>query len=341
MNQFPLIQVSGSAFEMGFQHGRQAAPLIRNYLRWIEKLTGVGGAELRTNAMNFVPFIEQLSAPYMEEVRGLADGARISLDEAVLCQARAEAAHRFDGGCSAFALTRSATAGGAPLAGQNQDLESEYADFGIVLHVKPNDGRPRALMFTFAGQLGYAGMNEFGVSNFVNALYNFRWQPGVPYYPLRRAILEQRTVADCIRVLRKYPACSAANLVLADGAGDIADVECRPEGRVECDYSSPDGRLHTNHYLTPDFSHYEAGTLTDSVPRLARMQALVEKSWGRITVATMKEILADHQGDSAGICRHGAVQMHSICGYIAEPARGVLHVRRGHGCIGTWTAYQV
>ena len=43
-------------------------------------------------------------------------------------------------------------------------LEPDYADAAIVLSVKPTDGRPRAVMLTFAGQLGYAGMNEHGVA---------------------------------------------------------------------------------------------------------------------------------------------------------------------------------
>ena len=67
----------------------------------------------------------------------------------------------------------------------------------------------------------------------------------------------------------------------------------------------------------------------------------MQEQWGRITVDVMKEILADHAGDPAGICRHGAENMHSISGYIAEPTAGVLHVRRGHGCLGSWTAYPI
>ncbi len=67
----------------------------------------------------------------------------------------------------------------------------------------------------------------------------------------------------------------------------------------------------------------------------------MQEAWGEITVDTMKAVLADHQGDPAGICRHGEKGMHSVSGYIAEPARGLLHVRRGHGCLGTWQAYEV
>ncbi len=37
-----------------------------------------------------------------------------------------------------------------------------------------------------------------------------------------------------------------------------------------------------------------------------------------------------------GICHHGGANMHSISGYIAEPVKRLFHVRRGHGCLGTW-----
>lgn len=71
------------------------------------------------------------------------------------------------------------------------------------------------------------------------------------------------------------------------------------------------------------------------------IQPRLRERWGSVTVEGMKEILAYHQGHPAAICRHGAVGMHSISGYIAEPKAGLLHVRRGHGCLGSWTAYEV
>ena len=338
---FPLVEVSGSAYEMGHQHGAQAADLVERYLLWIEKLTGKPRDVLCGNAMGFVPFIEALSPQLLEEIRGLAAGADISFEEAVLCQARAEASHVDGGGCTAFALTGSATADGCPLAGQNQDLDPEYSDVTIVLRVRPGDGRPRAVMVTFAGQLGYAGMNELGLAHFANSLYNCPWRPGLPHYPLKRVMLEQRSLDACVDILKRNPTCSAGNMVLCIGSGEIADVEIRPEGVVRYGGEHPDAILHTNHYLTREYAPHEDGTLPDSPPRLARIQDLVQENWGGITVDTMKRILADHQGDPAGICRHGDTRMHSVAGYIADPARSVLHVRRGHGCLGTWEAYEV
>lgn len=338
---FPLVEVSGSSYEMGYQHGAQAANLIQRYLLLIERLTKLPRDVLCRNAMTFLPRIQALSSAFVEEIQGLADGAGISFEEAVLCQARAEAGRVAEGGCTAFALMGAATADSQPLAGQNQDLEPEYADVAILLHVKPNDGRPRALMFTFAGQLGYSGMNEHGVAHFANALYDFEWQPGLPHYPLKRLILEQANVAACIDLFAQHRTCSAANAMLCDGQGHIADVEVCPDGIARFYDDEPDWLVHANHYLAPPFVGYERNTLPDSCPRLERMRTLLRAHWGTITVETMQALLADHDGDPAGICRHGERGMHSISGYIAEPAKGLLHVRRGHGCLGTWRAYEV
>lgn len=338
---FPVIEVSGDAYELGYQHGAQAAPLIERYLRWIEKLTAQPRDLLARRSLIFLPYMEALSKAFVTEVRGLADGAGISFEEALLCQARAEAGKIPEGGCTAFALGGSATSDGRLLVGQNQDLEPEYADVAILLRVRPTDGRPDALMFTFAGQLGYSGMNEHGLCHFANALYDAPWQPGLPHYPLKRVMLEQQRADDCVALLEQHHTCSAANALIADGEGAVRDVEIRPDAiRVFRD-DRPDWVIHANHYLTTDFTRYETNSLPDSCDRLARMRDLVQDHWGTITVETMQMLMADHAGDPAGICRHGDRDMHSISGYIAEPTTRLLHVRRGHGCTGTWTTYSV
>ena len=278
-------------------------------------------------------------------MRGLADGAGISFEQALLCQVRDEAARVTgaagrDQGCTAYAFTGSATADGQPLAGQNLDLEPEFEDLGIVLRVQPNDGRPQALMFTYAGQLGYAGMNEYGLAHFNNTLYNYTWRLALPRQPLKRVLLEQRTVAECVTVLERWRVCSAANTVLCDRQS-IADIEIRPEACAVWPGDHPDARLHTNHYLTTEFTVHETDTVADSRSRLDRLAALSGGAWGRITVEMIKGWLADHAGDPAGICRHGAGGWHTIAGYIAEPAKGLFHIRRGHGCTGNWQTYEV
>ena len=91
-SEWPLVEVAGSAYDMGYEHGVQASELVERYLFWIERMTGRSRDELCRNAMAFLPLMERLSSAYIEEIRGLSEGAKISFDEAVLCQARGEAA---------------------------------------------------------------------------------------------------------------------------------------------------------------------------------------------------------------------------------------------------------
>jgi isopenicillin-N N-acyltransferase-like protein len=179
------------------------------------------------------------------------------------------------------------------------------------------------------------------VALFANALYDYTWQPGLPKYAMQRAILEQRSAPEALRLLDQHRLCSANNFVLADAHGNLADVEVRPEIIARFDDAHPHARLHTNHYVTPAFAAYETHSLPDSCPRLDRLNELIHAAWGTITVETLQTMLADHAGDPGGICRHGAHGYHTISGYIAEPAHGRLHVRRGHGCLGLWQTYTV
>jgi isopenicillin-N N-acyltransferase-like protein len=183
-------------------------------------------------------------------------------------------------------------------------------------------------------------MNEHGLALFNNVLFDYAWRLALPRQPLKRVLLEQRTVAECITLLERWRVCSAANAVLCDPR-ELADVEMRPEGIALHHGEHTDACLHTNHYLTPQFAVYETHTVPDSPARLDRLTGLVGDARGRINAEMLKGWLADHAGDPGAICRHGANGWHTIAGYIAEPAKGLFHVRRGYGCAGTWKVYEV
>jgi len=79
MKEFPLIEVSGAAYQIGREHGRQPEPLVRKYLEWIDKLTGIEHEKLRGNALRFLLYIQKLSPAYVDEIFGLADGAALEM----------------------------------------------------------------------------------------------------------------------------------------------------------------------------------------------------------------------------------------------------------------------
>ena len=134
MESLPLVKVHGGPYERGLQHGRQCGDLIRRYpsvlleaLR-VEALWRAMDVDrplpsreaLLAGAMHFLPSLEKFAPHLVEEVRGIADGARLSFAEVLLVNVRAEVMGltTVDAGCTAFALGRRATADGGILAGR-------------------------------------------------------------------------------------------------------------------------------------------------------------------------------------------------------------------------------
>src|SRR5262249_50287901 len=121
----------------------------------------------------------------LEEVTGLAEGARVSGDDALAAQIRGELAAVGDEACTAFAVGRTGTCTGEILIGQTSDTAPEIEQFGYVLHLIPDD-RPEILMWTFGGMIGYHGLNAHGVAHFA-----MRW-PAAPTGGLLYPIIHSR-----------------------------------------------------------------------------------------------------------------------------------------------------
>ncbi len=269
-------------------------------------------------------------------MRGIADGAKLQFAEVLLVNVRAEvmgvrsddaANHSPDrlaargDGCTAFALGRTATADGEIVAGQNLDQDPLNADLLIMLRVEPDDAPP-ALMCTFAGLVGYPGINAAGIAVFQNALSTSDWRPhGMPHYLLKRVLLEQFTLADCLDVLRQARLCSSTNYVLADRDG-VVDVETTPAGIARVT-AADDVVVHANHFVDPVLAQDDA--LLPGLPRLR----LSRQPAGRADRRTarngrrrrpMMKMLADHDGYPASICRHEpGFRLHRLLGGGAGP----------------------
>ena len=346
IKRFPLIEVSGGHREIGRGFGEATADGMRRFLDILyegaRRANGWTRAETLVRARHFLSLFERHCPHLVEEVTGLAEGADLTFEEALLLQLRAEVTHVSEG-CSAFVLGREATATGQILIGQNSDMSPEMEELGLILKVAPRVG-PRMIMFTFPGLLGYHGMNDAGVAHFANALPAAPWQMAMSHYPLKRMFLESSSVGDCLRLLDTVPVCSTGNYVLADGQGRIADAELTPTGYR---LWPGDGTfvVHTNHYLVPEYAGGEnvLPSYEDSVARYDRFRGFVGQKVGALDVSALKEILGDHAGYPTSICRHaeGNHGSKTIASLIAEPERGLLHVAMGNPCQSEYSTYAV
>lgn len=347
---FPLIEARGTHRELGRQHGEQCRDRLLGFLDYLGSTLKLPSAEIESRATRFVPLFEQHCPHLVEEIRGLAEGAGVRFDQALAVQIRGELGQVARGGCTTFVIAARGTAAQTILIGQNCDMDPEMEQIGYVLRLQPKD-KPAVILWTFGGQIGYHGMNSAGVAHFANALGGGpAWRFGLPHYPIKRMMLEQRRMGGVFELLRRAPVCSNGNYVLCDGDGQIADVELTPDGFEVIEDRGDGFIVHTNHYLCgvhACMANYEQ-SVSDSFPRLDRIRELVSQKFGSITVDDLKGFLADHSGFPTGICRHPhdgpdhpsvSARGRTVASLIAEPATGRFHVCRGNPCESDYVTF--
>ncbi len=357
---FPIFHAAGPPRELGWAHGAQAADRIRGFIEYQAHVLGMSRGELRERALMFVPLFEQQCPHLLEEIHGLAEGADLPFADALIPQLRGELAHvsTSDAACTSFVVGPNGTSSGEILIGQTSDMDPELIDFAYVLHVAPVD-RPRALMWTFGGMIGYHGINEHSVGHFANALGGGpTWKRALSHYPLKRRILEQESLDGVLALMRRMPVCSNGNYVLCDGRGNFADVELTTQGPEILRAGDTGFLAHANHFLCDRYACAEARarSLPDSPQRQSRIEELIRSKFGSITVGEMQAFLSDHQGHPTSICRHShdgtasvAVAAHPMLGprgctvaaLVAEPARGTLWISRGNPCCNAFVEYRL
>lgn len=352
------FEASGSRHAIGLQLGEAMRDLVplgiqqilegeipRNNREWIQKATPGARlwsrSEIIASAQRYIPMFKEYCPLLLEELHGIAEGAKLPFEEVLLLQTRSEAIFGLLTGCTAFALSRSATADGHTLAGQNWDYRIE-PDFMVVLHLIPDDC-PAQIMLTFPGLTSYVGLNAAGVCSFANAMPRLPYRVGMPLYAFWWRVFQQTSLDGVRKLCAQTTLAQAENQAFCDGSGEIGDCELTPEGPYWMD-TSEGFVVHSNHFVNPAFAgrpEYPP-LLADSVPRYARLHGLVKSAYGRLTVPMMQGFLSDHEGYPRSLCRHEPLPDRSTAAsLIAEPERGVLHICAGNPCVGEYVAYHV
>lgn len=333
----PFVRLRGNPFEVGFQHGAARRTALRAFLdddlARINKLAGapVTLAELSPQLAGYAAAIAVATPALSEEIAGLASGAGIAPDEAVLLQVRRELIGYQKiparGDCTTYA---SLTAGPShsPVLAQTVDLNGNLDDQIAVLDIGLSGSSRQALVLSFGGLLGYLGINSDGLAIGLNLVLGGTWHPGLPPYLAIRHLLDNAgSVAQALDILADLPLASSRSLTLCDRTA-VACVEILGgQLRVTAQGQS----AHTNHYLHPDFvaaDELNVFARNSSLQRLkAGQAALVDAAAsgldaeGHFGLLTGPTICVSDTGDIRRERTVGAVVM--------LPERGELHVRPG------------
>lgn len=352
---FPHLELRGTHREVGRQHGEALRELIRGHLdlilRQASRKSGLTRESSLRWARAFAPHVERYSPGFMEEIHGVAEGAGVEPDEAMLLQVRQEVTHLGRLGhvaleCTGVAVSGAWTASGGTFAAQNADLSGDIEDVGAVLTFAVT-GKTAIVMMVPAGQISYIGMSALGMSANGNFLNSTGWRAGYPRYLLTRLALEQPSVKAAVEAILVPPRASSRNVLLADASGQIADVETTAEEHAVL---WGDGRfVHANHYLAPELAAHEKSSpeyMRNTRARQARMEALTDDARGRLDADRLKACLADHANAPDSICAHKGerppyFESYTFASVVASLDERRLDVAVGPPCRHRYASYRL
>jgi isopenicillin-N N-acyltransferase-like protein len=350
---FPLIELSGPPRERGRQYGRAAAARIRLGLEHYTAQLGAvafSWAAVRELVHGYLPKIEAFEPAYVEEMRGIADGAGVEFEAIVLLNARTEvlkSAQRAasgggvgpapipgdDDGCTGVVVLPEAARGRSLIHAQNWDWKVECAETAVVLRILRDDG-PDLLTFTEAGGLARSGLNAAGIAitaNYLESDRDYR-QVGVPLALIRRKVLESEHLALAMRAVYVTPKSAANNMIVSHAGGVAIDFECAPDETFQV---LPEGGLlvHANHWVSPvalaTLRDTGIANTPDSLYRDLRVRGLLAPHIGGLTRESVKAALFDDFAAPWSVCRPprrslGNTLTATVAMIVMEPAAGVL-----------------
>jgi hypothetical protein len=326
----------------GEAHGEQLRLAIASAVeRWKDSLAAIEGGDpdawIRAflAGTDFLTAMEGHTPTLLDEVRGLADGAGLSFEDALAFQlvdeqwcwtTRRRAEHEH---CSTLGVA----ADGAPtIVAQNLDLPVWWEGLQTVLRYPPFEDDPGAVLVTAAGFIVMNGMNAAGVAIGVNALPDVPSElQGLPVaFVIRRALME-RSALEAAAFVGDVAHASGQNYILGDAHG-VLGVEADAEGTTTYD-PSEGCVLHTNHAVErtsgASWRGVAGGALANSQ---ARLDFLISRRSTVRGVADAIEVLSDETvpirrvpTDVSPNCTF------ATCVFQSGPDGPVAHVRGGTG----------
>jgi len=324
VSRFPHIRVEGGPRERGRAYGEAARERVRRsieaYGEIFRAYAGWDWPTVTEQASRYAEPIERFYPGYLEEIRGIAEGADVAFEDVLSINVRTEImfaakareaadGSRARGECSAFAVLPHANQDGHTLIGQNWDWLLHSSETTIVLEARQDDA-PDYVTVVEAGLLAKTGMNSSGIGLVTNTVVTDRdaGEPGIPYHVVLRSILDSENISDAYSAMQRGFRSSSANYVVAHSDGVIVDIEATPGDFSNLTLLFPEDGvlLHTNHFRsdlggTKDVSLW---LMPDSPFRLQRLQAFVEAAGPKVSLDTFRAALADHANHPSGVCCH-------------------------------------
>ena len=309
-----VIEVTGSAFERGCQHGKAFADKARACCEYYRVVGGLDVQDPSTaRRLDLIERnVERLAPSLLDEVRGISAGSGVPYREVLLLNSSTEfgAIEPLVRGCTNMIM---ADAPHGILHGYNYDHKpgavmrfsaGEVAALGNGRHVSCS---------TWPGTIWtIAGVNNAGLTQGMSGVWTVdsNWDEGIPSHMLARLPLQQcSSVPEAVALVSQLcPIATSYNLVFSDVHGDAAIVEKSPTGQA---VRHLEGRalFCANTFVTDQMQDKlnvrNEHLLTNARHRLQNLERLTGDKQSTWDMARLLEILRYHSKDGGSICMHG------------------------------------
>ena len=94
MGNFPYVEIEGTPFEIGFQHGELFKDKILNSIQCYKEMfmdySNLEWSRAKKLSTRFVEVIRDYNPDYLEEIRGVAEGSGLDFEDILALNCRSE-----------------------------------------------------------------------------------------------------------------------------------------------------------------------------------------------------------------------------------------------------------
>lgn len=339
MPSLRVLEISGSHYEMGRQHGEAYTHDIREIaderlrLSMDETWTGrsLSCERVLQLAQECVPYHEEYAPELMEQLQGIADATDLSIPELIIANGFTDFADViynayesdpqlpiYGNECTAMLTSDVMSAGGKGFIAQTWDMHATATPYVILLSGNP-DNEPDFLAFTLTGCVAMIGMNEAGIAVGINNLASADGAPGVTWPFVCRKILQQTNIDDALKCITEAKLAGGHSYMLRDGEGNGYNVEAsttayhvkplQDDALVHANMCLFDETLATERPLTDDL-------VEDSVKRLNRASTLLKVN-KQLTAQDIMDVTRNRDDGSYSVCAMSEPPFYSeTCGAV-------------------------
>lgn len=293
--------VEGSPRDCGKAYGKLFRDGIKDFLDKEIFAPFVGKPSSRAQLLDYAAACGKVlrdECPLVsDELDGIADGAGLTFNEVVLIHLHEELYHRVElpktGHCTAVAVGPPDTGDRSTYVGQTWDWMQTVAGKSAVVEWRRTGG-VSVLAYGFPGMPMGAGVNAAGIALcWTSAGLGTKGQSpriGIPSYALITHLLAQQDLASVIREAQKDKHAGWFTFVVADGEGNLVNIEGSPTGGV---VEPVKGRLARVDYGSVKMTRADPEKPIPLNARCRKMYDLLEATKGRNDLDQMQRYFAE------------------------------------------------